>query len=251
MLINWFTVLAQMVNFLILIYLLKRFLFKPILKAMAEREKKMAETLNRAEKAEQIAQEKTAALAAEKRAFHEERDALMVLARAQVEQWREETLEAAREEVTALQDAWVADMNRDRRVFLEGLKARMVEQVVHMGEKVFRDLADQALNRQVLRVFLEKVAEGKEALRPVPVKGNILVQSGIPFEEDDAKRLREGLRRWFPGDTEIELETAPEIGFGIQLVAGDEKTAWHLSDYLRDLEAHIMDNLFKDTRVKL
>ncbi len=49
MLINWFTVLAQIVNFLILVYLLKRFLYGPIIRAMQEREKKIARRLQDAE----------------------------------------------------------------------------------------------------------------------------------------------------------------------------------------------------------
>ena len=65
MLINWFTVLAQIVNFLILIYLLKRFLFKPILGAMAERERKMVDALNRAKGAEEKAKNKARELEAE------------------------------------------------------------------------------------------------------------------------------------------------------------------------------------------
>jgi hypothetical protein len=102
-LINWFTVLAQIVNFLILIYLLKRFLFKPILRAMAEREKKMAEALNRAEKAEQKAAAEAKALPRRKAAFAgEARETLMVEAREQVARWREDTLKGAKEEVEAL-----------------------------------------------------------------------------------------------------------------------------------------------------
>ena len=45
MLVNWFTVFAQIVNFIILIYLLKRFLYGPIIRAMEEREKKMVTAL--------------------------------------------------------------------------------------------------------------------------------------------------------------------------------------------------------------
>ena len=94
MLINWFTVLAQIVNFLILIYLLKRFLFKPILRAMAEREKKMVEALNRAEQAEQKAQARALELEKEKTALAQDREGLMLEARDQVAQWREDTLKA-------------------------------------------------------------------------------------------------------------------------------------------------------------
>ena len=49
MLINWFTVCAQAINFLILVWLLKRFLYKPILHAIDEREKGIAAQLADAE----------------------------------------------------------------------------------------------------------------------------------------------------------------------------------------------------------
>ena len=250
MLINWFTVLAQIVNFLILIYLLKRFLFKPILRAMSEREKTMAQALNRAEQAEQTAKEKTRVLEKEKAALEDTRESLMTEARDQVAKWRESTLKATRDEVEALRGAWMMNMTRDRQAFLNGLKQRMVEQVVQIGGKVVRDLANQDLNRQVLRVFLEKVADGKDELIGNAAKDGVVVQSGIPLEESDAEILRQGLSQWFPGETRIQLKSAPELGLGIQLLAGDRQVAWHLADYLQDLEKEIMKNLFKDALVK-
>ena len=58
MLINWFTVAAQVVNFLILLYLLKRFLYRPILGAMEERERRIASAMEEATKAEEAARQK-------------------------------------------------------------------------------------------------------------------------------------------------------------------------------------------------
>ncbi|HUS95178.1 MAG TPA: ATPase, partial [Hyphomicrobiaceae bacterium] len=43
--IDWFTVIAQLFNFLILVWLLKRFLYKPILNALDAREKRIAKEL--------------------------------------------------------------------------------------------------------------------------------------------------------------------------------------------------------------
>ena len=43
--IDWFTVAAQTINFLVLMWLLKRFLYKPILNAIAAREKNIADQL--------------------------------------------------------------------------------------------------------------------------------------------------------------------------------------------------------------
>jgi dTDP-4-amino-4,6-dideoxygalactose transaminase len=45
MLIDWFTIAAQVLNFLILVWLMKRFLYKPIILAIEAREKKIAEEL--------------------------------------------------------------------------------------------------------------------------------------------------------------------------------------------------------------
>ena len=47
--INWFTVIAQVINFLILVWLLKKFLYKPILNAIDEREKKIADKIKDAD----------------------------------------------------------------------------------------------------------------------------------------------------------------------------------------------------------
>src|SRR5471032_1139093 len=45
MLIDWFTVGAQALNFLILVWLMRRFLYRPILNAIDAREKKIAAEL--------------------------------------------------------------------------------------------------------------------------------------------------------------------------------------------------------------
>ena len=55
----------------------------------------------------------------------------------------------------------------------------------------------------MLQVFLDKVAEGKDELIRNAAKGGVLVQSGIPLQEDDAKALQEQLNQWFPDDARI------------------------------------------------
>ena len=47
--IDWFTVIAQIINFLILVWLLKRFLYRPILDGIDAREHKIASVLSNAE----------------------------------------------------------------------------------------------------------------------------------------------------------------------------------------------------------
>ena len=250
MLIDWFTVMAQIVNFLILIWLMNRFLFKPIQKAIDKREKTMADALSRAKQAEKQARARALELEEEQRALENARQRLMADAQDQVARWREKTIETIQEEVETLRQTFIANMNRDRQAFLERVKQQMVRQVMRIGEKVLRDLADQPLNRQLMRVFLEKLASRKEELNHLAGSHELLVQSGIPLDPDDTRLLQERLGQWFPANTGIRFEQSVDLGPGIQLVVGDRKAAWHLTDYLGDLEMEIMQNLFGDPRMK-
>jgi F-type H+-transporting ATPase subunit b len=77
MLIDWFTVGAQVLNFLILIYLLKRFLYGPILRAMDRREERIADRLREAAERSEDAGKRAADLERRQSELAERRDAMM------------------------------------------------------------------------------------------------------------------------------------------------------------------------------
>ncbi len=77
MLIDWFTVGAQAVNFLILVWLLKRFLYKPVLAAVDAREKKIAAQIADAAALDAKAQAERADLHQRSEALNREREGLL------------------------------------------------------------------------------------------------------------------------------------------------------------------------------
>ena len=171
-------------------------------------------------------------------------------ARAEVDQWREKMHGTAREEIETLRRTWMAHMTRDRQAFLDTLKKRMAEQIMRISEKVLRDLAHQGLNQQVVHVFLAKVAAEKDEFARTEMNRAVLVQSGYPLEDGQMHDIQTRLDAWLPGTSSIQFQVEPDLGMGIQMVAGDRKVAWHLADYLEDLEKEILMNLFSDRRMK-
>ena len=126
MLINWFTVLAQIVNFLILVYLLKRFLYGPILRAMQEREKKIARRLQNAEDRELEADQRAASLEDEKQKLLDEKEEILRDAKEQVKAWRDTRVEQIREEIDRLRQAWIDSVENDKQKFLQQLKQKVI-----------------------------------------------------------------------------------------------------------------------------
>jgi len=84
MLIDWFTVIAQVVNFLILVWLLKRFLYKPILNAIDAREQRIAKELADAEAKQTEAQKERDEFQRKNEEFELQRTALMDKAKEEV-----------------------------------------------------------------------------------------------------------------------------------------------------------------------
>ncbi len=102
MLINWFTVIAQAINFLILVWLLKRFLYKPILQAIDEREKGIATQLADAEAKKAEAQKERDDFQHKNEAFDHERAALLKKATDEANAERQRLLDEARKDADAL-----------------------------------------------------------------------------------------------------------------------------------------------------
>src|SRR5271168_4716702 len=96
MLIDWFTVGAQALNFIILVWLLKHFLYEPILTAIDAREKRIATELAEAGRQKSEAQKERDEFHEKNRKFGEERDALMAKAVLEVKANDERLLDNAR-----------------------------------------------------------------------------------------------------------------------------------------------------------
>src|SRR3984885_2421104 len=96
--IDWFTVIAQAVNFLILVWLLKRFLYRPILDAIDERKKGMASQLAEAEARTAQAQKERDDFQHRNQAFDQERAALVKKATDEANAERRRLLDEARKD---------------------------------------------------------------------------------------------------------------------------------------------------------
>ena len=77
MLLDWFTVAAQIANFAILVWLLKRFLYRPVLDAMAAREKRVRETVAAADRQKAAAEEEANRLREQQDAFARQKEDLL------------------------------------------------------------------------------------------------------------------------------------------------------------------------------
>jgi F-type H+-transporting ATPase subunit b len=115
-LIDWFTVIAQIVNFLILAGLLKYFLFDRIAKAMEEREQTIASTLEQADETRKLAHEEVERYARMNEELEESRRRTLDEARNEADSLRKALFQRARTELAEAKVAWEESLDREKKV---------------------------------------------------------------------------------------------------------------------------------------
>ena len=242
MLIDWFTVLAQVANFLILIAILKRFLYGPIIKAMDERERKIADRLQQAEQARLQAAELSKEIEQEKETLRATRREYFEKAKTEVLSWRDNAMQEARQEIEQQKQTWEENIHGEQESFKRLLKQHIGQQVFRTAEKVLRELADAGLEEKLTESFLQALEKDPTTFFKDGIEKPTTIMFRSGFEIDDTLRDRVGhvLRDTLSQATEINFSIKSDLGFGLQLVAGDRKVDWNMNRYLQEMEDDVL-----------
>jgi F-type H+-transporting ATPase subunit b len=149
-LINWFTVSAQIVNFLVLVYLLKRFLYKPIVKAMDERDRRIASRLEEAEQREEAARQEQDQYHEKNKEIHSQREILLSQIKEDVETQRKELVSEARHQVDGLRTNWYHALEREKEAFLQDLRERTGKHICDIARRALKDLSNVELEQHMV-----------------------------------------------------------------------------------------------------
>ena len=254
MLIDWFTIGAQALNFLILVWLLKHFLYRPILAAIDAREKAVAKELADASAKMAEADKKETEFQAKNDAFEQSRVELLKKATEEAAEERKKLLEEARSAAEALSAKRKETLQNEAVNLDKTILARCREEVFAMTRKVLSDLATTSLEERMGEVFTRRLGELddgarkilREALVSGPEPAHVRSTFELPGKQQAA--IRKALQEAFSADLQVQFETSPDLVSGIELSAHGQKLAWTISDYLSSMEKHIGALLEKPTK---
>src|SRR5580692_2262771 len=159
MLIDWFTVGAQALNFLILVWLFQRFLYKPILNAIDAREKRIAGELADAATKKTEAQRERDEFQNKNKAFDEQRAALLGKATEDAKADRERLIGEARQEAENLRAGQATALRNDQARLANEITRLAKDEVFAIARKTLADLATASLEERLGAVFLRRLRE--------------------------------------------------------------------------------------------
>lgn len=245
MLIDSFTIIAQIINFLILIYLLKRFLFNRIIQIMDEREKQITDQMQDAKTAKETAQKELDEQQRIREELQEKWNEMLAQAKKDAQKKREELVKDARSKIDEEQKNWREAILKQRTAFLRDLRHLSCEQVCQMSRKVLADLADEKLENQLIENFLIQLGkltkeEKNDFIRFINKdERKIWVDSSFQLTGEKESEIRKILEKIIGDKVEINFKVSPKLICGIETRTEGKKISWNIENYLDGLEEQL------------
>ena len=242
MLLDWFTIGAQALNFLILVWLMKRFLYKPILNAIDAREKLIAKELADADAKKSEAQKERDEFQKKNEEFDQQRAALLTKATDEAKAERLRLLEEARKAADALSAKRQESLVNDAHNLNQAISRLTQKEVFAITRKALTDLATTSLEERMGEVFDRRLRElngqAKTVLGEALKKNSepALIRSTFDLPEAQRAAIQNALNETFSAEIHIRFETSPDLVSGIELSANGQKVGWTIADYLSSLE---------------
>jgi F-type H+-transporting ATPase subunit b len=251
--IDAFTFVAQIVNFVTLVWLLKRFLFAPILAAINARETRITELTAKAEADIRDAElskhnilERESELDAEIRAKRE-------TALAETSSLLQKAKFEAQKELASLRVEAAQERAAEEQQYRDELLRLIQDEVFAITQNTLNDLANANIHSAIHEKFLAKILslsepEIKNITTTSPFsKQPAVVQSAVPLTETEKARCREALNKTLMCGDKTEFHVVPEIVAGVRVDFNGYRLGWSVSDHMASLASQL--NSFQQNKI--
>jgi F-type H+-transporting ATPase subunit b len=245
MLFDWFTIGAQALNFLVLVWLLRHFLYKPILNAIDAREKGIAVQLADATTKKAEAQKEHEEFQGKNKAWDEQHSALLGKATDEAKAEKDHLIDEAHKQADSLRAAQAVALQNDQKRLSTEIVHLTRDEVFDITRKALADLATVSLEDRMGEVFTRRLREmdpKAKAILGASFKSDsdpAVVRSTFALPANQRAAIQNALNETFSAEVRLRFETTPDTICGIELSANGQKIAWSIADYLASLDQKV------------
>lgn len=233
--IDWVTVLAQIANFLLLLWLLKRFLYRPILDGIDAREAAIAKRMSDAEQAKKQAQTAEDQYIKQRAQLVSDQDALLEKALEATEDQRAGLLSDARSKLQQEQKDWHKHLEHEREIFNKRLEQTGSQALLQLTRKALHDLADEKIEDAIVRHIGKQLQPmAAELVQAAAGSQNAEVTTRDVLSAETQALLHTEVQRWLP-EVKLTFVTDAQQSPGLVMQVGGAQVAWTTDSYMDEL----------------
>lgn len=237
--IDWVTFTLEIVNFLILVWILQRFLYKPILQTIARRKAAIEKTLADAKSLHREAEDMEQRYRDRLAVWEEEKARLRVQAEGEVAAERARRMTALERLLAQEKEKHQALERRQWDDQRKQLEQEALVQGADFAARLLARLAAPELEKRLLRMVLEDLPQhagdiAKE-IHQVHANGEVPVNvaSAFPLAEIERRDLEQGLRAVIGAKYSATYSVDPQLQAGLRIGIGPWVLRANLQDELK------------------
>lgn len=214
---------AQIVNFVVLLGLLKHFLYGPILNAINSREEAYTQRRDELEQMEKTLSRACEEFESEKESFRAEVDSILQEAKREAREVKAQELEKARLGVESLENHWLANLRQKQDALVTEIRERVAKAGFQIAGRVLCDVsAEESVQEAAFHNFLTQVSD-------LHLTGEVLVRSAHKLTDSQRASL---LDLW----PDARFEVDPALILGCELVHQGVRHSLHAEAQVDALE---------------
>jgi F-type H+-transporting ATPase subunit b len=221
--IDWWTLALQAVNFLVLVWLLSRFLYRPVRQVIEKRQALSQEAADAAQRKADAAEAARRHYEEEQKALEAERRGLAEAVHKDMQQECERMLEAARTEADQIRAEAKVALEKDSSKALEGLKSDIAGLATGVAVQVLQDSGADRTGpgtRATVRAYFDRLPERELADLQRDLDGGsaeIELVTASELSEAEQAEWRKAIHGWLQRNVPVRFAVAPEILGGAEL----------------------------------
>ena len=245
--IDWVTVGAQIANFLLLVWLLKRFLYRPILDGIDAREAEIARGMAEAGEAQKKAETAEAAYQQQQAQLQLDQDTKLKQALAATQDQRHTLLAQTRAKLEQEQQNWHRHLEQERQQFTARLQRAGEDTLLELTRKALNDLADETLEAAIVRQVVARLQPmAGELARAAGDNTEAVATTCTLLPEAAQAQMRAAVEKILP-HTALRFAIDPQQAPGLVLQVGGGQVAWTIDSYADGLGALFSEHLAAGT----
>jgi alternate F1F0 ATPase F0 subunit B len=242
--IDWWTLALQAANFLVLVWLLQHFLYRPVLGIIAERQQRTDSVIAEANAAKSAAKQLRGELEQQRGAIARERDQALEEAHARATREASDLLERARTAAEQLLTEERRGIEQERAEAAEALRQQTIELGVAVARRLLAEAADGGLEAPFLGRALTKLQsltepERRELIAQLADGEAVRVMTARPLERAAIEALRQKLQELLGPGTSVQFANDPALIAGAELHFPHTILRHSWRDSLREIEQEL------------
>ncbi|MBD3384754.1 F0F1 ATP synthase subunit B [candidate division KSB1 bacterium] len=247
--IDWITLVAQIINFLILLFLLKHFLFDKIVSAMRKRQERIDNKLQDAESTREEAEQKLQEYQQMKSELEKQKNDMLKNAEQEANKRKEDLLDDARNKIDQLSEKWKSEIEKEKEEFFKTFRHKVGSEIYQTSKTVLKDLADKKIESAITDKFIDKInnlsdSERDKIQEHLNDSDALLIRT--TYELEKRSDLEQVLKKQFGKDLQLDFNVTDDFIGGIELVANGYKVIWSIEEFTQHLLEKFNDYIEKN-----